>query len=274
MCGSPSGQPYQNIFRAGVPGTLFLIASNIVTFFSAAILHSGDPFAHLTFISPIVSAMPWTLVTWPLYGPANPLTVLFVCFWTWWVCGSLERSWGTKTMLAFFVITNTIMTLSVLLGSHLLGISSILFGLSYAIAAPTIAWCVINRNEVIRLYAIIPLPAPALAAITLIMLWYNVGPPLLGLFALTGCAAAFWYAQYGRYIHRGYATNVNPFSGTRTSGNNPVLRLKHYDRELEKEVSIGSNLSPFRWWRARQERRRLEQLFRPTGTDDKDGPLR
>jgi hypothetical protein len=261
MYNSRSGN-YQRYFaRSGCPLTIAIIAAYVLSFF---ILSSGGrALAILGF-----HAMPgditsiWTWVTWPLLGADHPFNVLFASLWAFWVCGSLERSWGIRTFAVFFFGTAAITAAGVALGSLLLRQVGLLVGLWSGIAPPTIAWCVVNRRQSICLWALVTVPAWAIAGFTLVLMWYNVGAafgePVLGLFALLGCLAAYLYAMYGRYAFQGYA--ANPIFHRR-----PKLRVDSFDREPAR-----GGLSPVRRFRAWQERRKLERLWKRSMGDDKD----
>jgi hypothetical protein len=176
----------------------------------------------------------------------------------------------------FFAATSVLTAVTTFLGGLLLHRDVILYGLSMAIAAPTVAWCIINRRESVYFY-FIPVPALAIGALSVVILWYEVGPPLLGLFALSGCAAAWWYAAQGRNATLSYSTRRNAdfgFNiGNRQGRGSDVTpetasRFYQFDRETVGPPRRGFNL--VRWWRDRQERKRLEEIFRRSGYTDKE----
>lgn len=246
-------------YRYGCPVTMFLIAINVVSFFTINTLQTNDPFLRWAiFRTALWPEQFWTAVTWPLVGATSPLCLLFACLWTFWICGSLERSWGLRTFTAFFFAMAAITALMTWIGASLLRETTELAGLYIAIGAPTVAWCAINPRESVNFWGFITIPAPWLAWLTIVLVWYYVGPPIIGLFALSGCAAAFWYARYGRYAYRGYASSSNPLRRSR-SGKAPVLRLETVDEERGRRVR--RSVSPLGWWRARQERQKLEKLW-------------
>lgn len=253
--------------KGGIPTTMTLITISIVSFFFTTFVPSGGPFRFLAFESTTWPARFWTPFTWPLVGYG--LGALFAALWAWWIAGSLERSWGTRTFTIFFVAVSALTAFTLWGGALLLGRPAAIAGLWQALAAPTVAWCVLNRREVIRVYGIIPVSAPILGAITVIALWYENGAPWLGLFALSGCAAAYWYATNGRSSYRGYTS-------TRSSSRPTVIDAGSRFRDFDRE-SPGRRrpFSPSRWWRDRQERKRLENIFKRSGFgDDPDDPKR
>lgn len=266
MSGTPLNRFYSSLYRGGSPATMLLIAINVITFFSTAILQGRDPSLYLVFRSFALPQQFWTLVTWPLCGAGHPFTVLFACLWANWVCGSLERSWGTRTFTTFFFATAALMALTCWIGGNLLQHGVGFAGLSYAVAAPTVAWCAINRRDTIMLYGILPLSAVIIGWLTVVVIWYELGPqvgsPVMGLFALSGCAAAYWYAMQGRYLQRGYTNARNP--------GKPNLRLHVVDdSRVGRDAPVGG-FPPARWLRAQQERRKLEKLWKRSGFADPD----
>lgn len=255
---------YQRVTRSfsasGCPGTVGLIAANVATFFLSAIFPGLTIWRWLVFSPAEIFHTPWTLITWPLILIGSPITLLFAGFWAFWSCGSLERSWGTRTFLLFFFVTNAIMALGLWLGMEVLSHGAaqsfagpLLMGLAYGVAPPTIAWCTLNKREPISLYAILPIPAWALALFTLVLVWYDIGTPLLGIFPLLGCAAAWWYADRGRMMYRGYAT---------------LKRKSHLKMQSFEQENTTQNLSPLKRYKAWQERKKLEALWKRSSDQD------
>jgi hypothetical protein len=111
---------------------------------------------------------------------------------------------------------------------------------------------------------IIPVSATVLAWLTVGMTWFSFSAgarhPLFGLFALSGCAAAYWYVNGGRYMLSRFGTSSNtPRRPERPGGYGPR------DRE---SIERTDGFSVLRWWRERQQRKRLEDMFRRSGLDD------
>ena len=118
-----------------------------------------------------------------------------------------------------------------------------------------------------------PVPALFIAYLSMLLLWWQVGPqagqPFLGFFALIPCAAAWWYVEKGRY-RSGYASESgfrSPFgnkSGDSRGMNAPRPSASNRGGASEN----GNGFSPLRWWKRRQENRKLEAMFRNSGFDD------
>ena len=245
---------------AGIPATLTIIGLAVTFWFLAIIAPGVGLFQLLVFHSqhwPL--PFPWTIATWPIAGGGHPLFFLFALLWTYSMCGSLERSWGTRTFTLFFVATNALTALTYLAGGALLHTPVMLFDLWTGVAAPTVAWCLLNRREQITLWGLLPIPAMWLAGLEVVIVWFEHGPPFLGLFALSGCAAAYWYVTQGRYGSSGFGND------SRNTFRSPFSSSTSRSRE-----SSGPGFSLARLLRDRREKRRLEDLFRRSGYDDRD----
>jgi membrane associated rhomboid family serine protease len=262
-----------SVIAAGIPATMTLIAANAITFLASFFTGGwarGGPFWWLVFTSDTWPQNFWTLITWPLVAPVDLIGLLFGGIWAYWIGSSLERAWGTRAFLVFLVALSALTALTLWMGGRLLGVPVAAQGLWLAIAAPTVAWCVLNQREVIRLYAVIPIPAPLLAWLTVALTWFQVsmqgGNPFLGAFALSGCAAAYWYAKNGRYAHRGYARTGGRFGGAPATGGSPPLRFRDFDRD----PPVARGFDPVRGLRSWWQRRQLEKLWKRSGFSDPD----
>lgn len=275
MYGTPQRRAQNFLFGSGIPVTITLIAANVVTFLVAFFTLGSNPLVFLEFTNRTFPVFFWTVLTWPLVAPVDLIGLLFGGLWAYWIGGSLERSWGTRAFLTFLIATSALTALTLWLGGALLGVPVRAQGLWLAIAAPTIAWCVVNAREVIRFYAIIPVPAPILAWLTVALTWFQVsmgsGSPFVGAFALSGCAAAYWYARSGRYRYQGYPRSGGTFGGLRMQGGggrpgDPPLRFRDFDRD----PPVARPMNPLRWLKAWNERRKLEALWKRSNLQDPD----
>lgn len=260
MYNDPRRQIRRAFLQGGFPATIILIAVNIITWFMHAIFQGANPAKYLLFTSE-TWPLPylWSIVTWPLYSAGHPIFMLFALLATYWVCGSLERSWGTKTFLGLFFSAAALTALTTWIGAKVLGVPAIVGSLWLAIAPPTIAWCVLNSSERITLYFVLQIPAIWLAWFTALIVWYSIGHPLLGLFALSGCALAYWYVTKARFtLSRGSERQRIHEAARRFTPNQ--------DRPAPGRT--GFNL--MRWWKERQEKKRLEEIFRRSGFTDED----
>jgi membrane associated rhomboid family serine protease len=256
-------------FAQGIPATMTLIIANVITFFLIAglpVLRLGE---WLGFATPHWPRYAWTLLTWPLVGIGHPLHLVFGIGWAYMFAGSLERSWGTRPFATFLVATAALTAFTMWLGSLLVGPGAVA-GLWAATGAAVVAWSVVNSREQVNFF-FLPLPAPVVGALGAAIVWYEAGPinsnPLLGLFALSGCVAAYWYAKHGRYLYRGY-TRSNSGGRTVTSPAGTTLRFRNFDREPSAPRRGGFSL--MRWLESRRQRRELDKLWKRSGFSDRD----
>ena len=251
-----------------IPVTLALLGLNVLTFLLAFVgMNSGlgTALQNVLALGPdSLPGRPWSLVTWPLFGGKDFVALLFSGFWAFSIGGSLERSWGWKGYLGFFAACSALTGLTLWLGMRLLVAPLWMSGLWLALAAPTFAWCRINRREIIRLYFCIPVPAPILGWLTLALTFFGIsmagGNPLLGLFALSGCGLAHYWASGGRPSltlarrggeSRGRFTNFEPES-RKAPGGNPLTRLAEERKRKERD-------------------KKLAEMFKRSGYDDDEG---
>jgi len=262
---------------SSTPFTFGIMAAYVILFFTLLLTPPGLA-SLLAFQTEAFPARFWTLFTWPLVCAGDPLSLIFALGWTYLFAGSMERSWGTRGFATFFVAVNVLTALVVWLGSLFLG-PGVLSGLWVATAPAVVAWSVVNAREVVSFF-FLPIPGPFWGIIgAAIAFFYGgaaYGKPLLGLLATAGCAAAYWYAKVGRYRYPGFAAGggsggggTGQRFGTRR-GDDPVTagRFRDFDREGSGGPRRGFSLA--RWWRERQERKRLEEIFRRSGFSDSD----
>ena len=261
MYGAPQRRFANYLSASGMPATLTIILINVVTFF---LVNSAGILPLLAFNSARWPEFFWTPITWPLAGLYDPLNLIFACGWAFYFGGSVERSWGTRTYLTFLVAVSALTAFTIWLGAHLFGNASIT-GLWIAMAPVVVAWCIVNSRETINLF-FLPIPAPLVAVLAAAMAWFYAGGHVIGLFALSGCAAAYWYAASGRYLARGDTRAGKPFGGMPPKDKGPALRFRDFDRD----PPAAGGLDPRRAFRAWQERRKLEQLWKRSGFSDPD----
>ncbi len=221
----------------------------------------------LAFFAPRFPAYFWTPITWsiaPEFG--SPLNLLFSMGWFYLFGGSIERAWGTRDFGTVLLSVSVAMAM-LCWGGHLIaGTSGVLAGLSAITGPLMVAWAVINRREILTFF-FLPIPAPIIGWVGVAMTWFHGGAGLSGLFLLPVCAVMYWYTTKGRYANTGYSTNRLRFSDDDDDA--PVYSRGQTTRRSLDE----SDPRPFnvlRWWRDRQEKKRLEEIFRRSGFTDED----
>ncbi|MGC4044111.1 MAG: rhomboid family intramembrane serine protease [Armatimonas sp.] len=245
-----------------IPFTWTMIAINIATFFLIVGVPSLAIIPMAAFRPEQWWLRPWSLFTWSLLGAETPLSLIFSIGWMYLFGGSMERAWGTSVFARFFAATTALSALTYALGAYLIGSAplGLLLGLFPAMGATVVAWALVNQRETISFF-FLPLPAWAVGLLGIAITWYYAGGAIMGLFALSGCAAAYWYVVKGRSLRLGSKAKAA------ASGN---TRFVDFDREVKGEVKPSNN--PFT--RAAEEKKRrerdkkLEEMFRRSGYDD------
>lgn len=241
------------LFKDRIPVTKLLIVTNAATFF-AVMLFTLDiiPF-YTACTTATFQQMPWTFFVYPLIGAGDVLGMLFSLYWLWVAGGSLERNWGSSKFTVFFFIMSAVSALGVLAGGWIVNQNTVVLGLLLPLAGLTIAFAMLNPEQEILFFLIIPMKLKYLALldVALVLLGFGRQNIVIGICALLGCAFAYWYVTSGRYEQ-----------GARDSGNRVLI--VHPRRK-----SFLGWLNPFSWIKSRRERDRLRKLFEDSGLDDR-----
>lgn len=232
---------------SGTPVTYIIIAGNVLTFLASFVgMGSGFSPMFLAASSLTFPMLPITAVTWPLVSTTDPIGLFFGVMWALWVCGSLERSWGSQVFAWFVVALSAITTLACWGLGALLHAPFGLAGLWMGLAAPTVAWCYINRREKVSIYFIFKIPAPWLGAITVASFVYQIavtgGSPIMGIAGLVSPGLAYWYASGARFT-LGKARSKSRFDGFENEvrdaeSGNPIARLLDGIRRKQRDAKI------------------------------------
>jgi membrane associated rhomboid family serine protease len=247
-----------------IPVTWGLVGMNVLTFFFAflgmrtglgEILLRSLALTHLSHLSP------WTFLTWPLVAGLDVLGLVLNTYFFVQFGGSLERSWGTKVFGGFVAATTALTGLTLWLGMLLLRAPILESGLWLPMTAIIVAWATINRRETVRLAMILPMPALWAAAIGVVFAFFHVSMagvhPLLGLFALSGCGAAYWYVVQGRNLR------------TNKKKSTDNVRFVNFGQELREDKNSKNPFTRAVEEKKRRERdKKLEEMFRRSGYDD------
>ena len=243
------------LFADRIPLTKILIVSNIITFVVIALFKVAALEFFFGFDSRLFLMMPWTILSYPFVGASySPISLLFSAYWLWWAGGSLERSWGTRTFGFYFFTMCAISAVGLYLGSMITGVTTHVTGLWLPIAGITVSFAMLNPEQQILFMFIIPLKLKYLAIldVALVLISYGQSNPLLGVFALAGCAYAYWYVRPGRFS----------FSERKPRGE--VVRVFRMQGFMHK-------LNPLWWIRDYRDKKRLQRLFDRTDWKDNDG---
>jgi len=197
------------LWESPEPATRTLIAINVLTFLiyflAAFFLRTGNPWQGLIFSTNAPWQRPWTLLTYPLFT-LDPLSLIFGGYWLWVVGGTLERSWSTRVFGRFFAGVTLATSVGLGVGSALLGILGLerswvyLSGLWMPLAALTVAWCLLNPEQIVLLGFVLPIKGRHLMWVTVALTYFlfamGFGAPWLAFFALSGIGVSYAYTRW------------------------------------------------------------------------------
>lgn len=240
-------------FSDRIPVTKSVIVCNAITFL-LIVFGAGSLIEFLGYSTDALLLKPWTAFTYPLIGAQDVISLLFASYWMWVAGGSLERSWSSRVFGVYFFLMSAITALGLYVGWLFTGIPTSYAGLWLPLAGTTIAFAMMNPEQQILFFLIIPMKLKYLALldVVLVLVSFARPNPLLGIFALSGCAVSYWYVRY--------RSNLS-FSTPRRQSQGNVLRI--YNRH-----GFWSKLNPFRALRERRESKRLRDLFDKSGFEE------
>ena len=264
------------VTRGGIPVTMTLIIVNVVLFFAAFFSpNAAGPLLErfLTFQSPDWLAMPWTLLTYPLFS-GGLFSLLFGCLFFWFAGGSLERSWGSGRFAGFLAGITVATSLSFALGGLIFHRPTpLLAGLSLPLDATIVAFCMLNPEEGFR-YFFFTIRAKYIALIVTVWTLVSYGP-IFGVFACGGIVAAFLYVKYGRSWN-----GIGSYQMPRRVSRGPDLRMDSrparpaFRTTLDGSPAQRSAFDFAGRWKDWQERRRLEKLWKNSGFSSSEAEWR
>ncbi len=198
MSSNPLDRFINALRRSDTPFTLFLLLTTACAFV-ISLLPSGGAYLinGFGFVAPGHVPQLWRLFTYPILT-LGILGLLFDGLALWWFGGSLERAWGTRGYAAFWLAASAICALSMSAGALLLHVPRLWVDSYLPLSAVILAWALLNPEQTIMLYGIIPLKAKYLGLAEVLILFFTHAEPslLMGFFALGGCAFAVWWVRY------------------------------------------------------------------------------
>lgn len=258
------GNTQQRWVASGFP---FTIALMVLTLFTALLAVFAPLFYQsLMFLAPASLAKPWTLLTYSILGTPS-IFILFDIGLLYWFGSSLERSWGTKAFVMFWIFISIVSALSLSLGAALLNAPFVPALPILPMAGAAFVWAFLNSEERMSFF-FLPLRGIHFAPIAVLYIVFNYGPmgiPILP-FALLGCLAAFGWLKYGvSYRIQNFGDGLLPMSRpVRRTNGRPKLKLVPENKPLDDRFTL-SKLNPLRALKSRQDRRKFEKLM---GGDD------
>ncbi|MBW2457890.1 MAG: rhomboid family intramembrane serine protease [Deltaproteobacteria bacterium] len=195
-------------------GALMVVIGCIWVMFAASInwANAGqEPFALLAGdSSAVLHGEVWRLLTASLLhapnSPWHPLVVLMLLFF---FAPALEERWGAKKLFLFFAISSVFaFSIEAIAFALLPGVANAQWYGGMVIAdAATVAWAVTHRNQIIRLFFVLPvrpLVMVALLAVFHVLLLIARSPYPEGMFAPFGAMAAGYLFSDGSPLRRWY----------------------------------------------------------------------
>ncbi len=116
----------------------------------------------------VLNGQIWRLFTYMfLHDPSSPSHILLNMFGLWMFGGMLERRWGTRSFITFYILCGLAGGVGVMLGHILFGASGITMtiGASGAVYGLIVAFGIINANSTIYLMGILPMRAKTMVLI-------------------------------------------------------------------------------------------------------------
>lgn len=239
------------LFSDRIPLTKLIIVANAATFIIVALFKLSFIAALLGFNTNTAAYMPWTLATYPLVFVGQPISLLFGAYWLWVAGGSLERSWTTRRFGIFFFLMCIISAAGLWAGAFLLNRPMTLIGLWLPLAGLTVAWAMLNPEQQILFFFIVPMKLKYLALldVVLVLISYADIHLLMGVFALIGCAFSYWYIL------------PHDFGSQSRAQRGQVVRVYRGRSFIHK-------LNPFSWMKEKRDKDRLKRLFEDSFKDD------
>lgn len=241
------------------PFTLGLIVASAVIFLLDFL---RLPIANwLTFTAPLDLVQPWRIFTYSIVS-TDIVGLLFFGLSLWWVGSSLERSWGTPFYALFWCAMCAITALAMSLACFILR-GAFPVGYWLPLSALIFAWCIINKNEEIRIYGIIPVLGKWLAVAEVLIIFFTHARihPLLGVFALSGCGAAYLWMQSRAWAGVNLYSNMPTWRwGAGAAPKKPKLKLVP-NKPKDDRFSL-RDLNPFEWFARARRKKQFEKLMR------------
>ena len=254
--------------RSNIPLTLGILAAMTTCFLLSMSANLGRAlFENGAFVAPGSWMQPWRVFTFPLlYLFPDIIGLLFNGLALWWIGGSLERSWGTRTFAIFVALACIVTAVSMSLGAWIVGatlpLSSWLLG-----SALLMAWCMLNPEQSILLYGIVPILAKWIAVATVLIVFFiHAGMhPVLGFFALGGCVFAWWWARSRRWNEATvatYATAPRYDTFSDTSPQAARRRAAAVTKKVARPLDDRKTWRDYNPFEIRKRKKRIEQFER------------
>ncbi len=233
------------------PLTKVIILVNVLTLIVGAFV----PIArYLVFAAPYSWRMPWTALTYPLYS-SDPIGLLFYGLFLWFIGSSLERSWGTRFFAIYFFLMGVITAVGLTLCSFIIK-TPLPVSNTMPLAALFIAWCMLNPDLEVRWMGLIPILAKWMAVGEVLFILFSYGRihPLAGVFALSGCAASYWWVRTRAWRDIALYSSI-PYTPR-------PIKAKKPKRNRRDDDFSWRDLNPFEKMARARRKKQFERLMR------------
>ncbi len=193
----------------------------------------------------------WKFVTYPLvFERGAILSLLFSGLVAYWTANALTARLGAVGTWKAWLLASALGGVLWLMGGLLSGAVA-LFGPNLPLAAFLCLWAAWNKSAKVMLFMIIPVPAPLIAAVSVlgVLVSFGMQNPLAGVLPAL-VPVAYWLYGDGKLKLPGFATQAGRSDKRRT------MNLQaHVDEAKRREIE-------------REERERLRRLFEASLEED------
>ncbi len=234
-----------------------MIASWAIGFVICLVPSAGPSWVQFLSLS---LAHPWSILTyaWTFRGVGEVIGLFMTCYFLINLSSTLQSMTKWTGLLALYLVGTIVFGLCGLLGAQLTGSPVPLFGPYLVAGLIVVLWCSLNRAQRIMIYWVIPMPAPFLAALTVLgtLLFFGREQPIVGVLLAAPLAASYFFADKVVSLMKGM----------------PVISPEAKKQKV-KDIEFDEYMTKVRQKESdRAERDRLRALFENSFKDDEPEP--
>lgn len=194
---------YRFINEGAIPFTKSILVLSALSFVLTLILKSINIinlFGLLALVPVNLPGFFWTFLTYPLVN-LDFLSLIFSGLWLRFIGGSLERTWGTRIYISFWVLVTLITGGTMALTAIVTGVSGYpIIGLWLPLVGITWAWAKVYPEREVMFWGVFPIKALWLAWIDagITFLNYLQTNIFMALAAISGIVLVYLFGDTGR----------------------------------------------------------------------------